>query len=86
MHWMMSAATWPTVTCGTTNLDSLAKAEECQVIELKMASMSLIKSIPPEMFIVFIACPPQPCREQLDQKHSNGSLFAYSSQELIFTQ
>jgi hypothetical protein len=41
--------TWPTVTCGTTNLDSLAKAEEWQVTELKMASMSLIKSIPPEI-------------------------------------
>jgi hypothetical protein len=41
--------TWPTVTCGITNLDSLAKLEECQVIELKMASISLIKSIPPEI-------------------------------------
>lgn len=41
--------TWPTVTCGTTNVDSLAKADEWQVTVLNMARMSLTKSIPPEI-------------------------------------
>jgi len=44
--------TWPTVSCGTANNQSLAKAEDWQVSELKMARMSLRGSIPPEISLL----------------------------------
>lgn len=41
--------TWPRVTCGTTNVVSLAKAEDWQVTELKMAGTSSKGPIPAEI-------------------------------------